>query len=105
MESVAFTITEHLAFAAFVFLHPTAVAEHLITVGPHIPKIICVDVALVVVGSDTWHYTLARFENGDFVTYDFENDPRVAEFPVKLSLTPGYYMHMKLILVNIQKEI
>ena len=38
------------------------------------------------------HYTLARFENGDFVTYDFENDPRVAEFPVNLSLTPGYYM-------------
>ena len=53
VESVAFAITEHLAVATFVFLHPTAVAEHLVAVGPHIPEIICVDVALMVVGSDT----------------------------------------------------
>lgn len=38
------------------------------------------------------HYTLAKFENGDFVTFDYENDPRVAQFPITLSLTPGYYM-------------
>jgi len=54
MESITFAISEHLAVATFVFLHPTAVAEHLVAVGPHIPEIIGVDVALVVVCSDTW---------------------------------------------------
>lgn len=38
------------------------------------------------------HYTVAKFENGDFVSFDFENDPRVAEFPITLPLAPGYYM-------------
>lgn len=38
------------------------------------------------------HYTIAKFENGDFVTFDFENDPRVAEFPAAVSLDSGYYM-------------
>ncbi|MDD4141715.1 MAG: transglutaminase domain-containing protein [Bacteroidales bacterium] len=38
------------------------------------------------------HYTIAKFENGDFVTFDFENDPRVESFPVKLELEAGYYM-------------
>ena len=38
------------------------------------------------------HYTIAKFENGDFVTFDFENDPRVAKFPITLDLEPGYYM-------------
>lgn len=38
------------------------------------------------------HYTIAKFEDGDFTTFDYENDPRVAEFPVKLELEEGYYM-------------
>ena len=38
------------------------------------------------------HYTLAKFADGDFVTFDFEDDPRVATFPVTLELEPGYYM-------------
>ncbi|MBP1672787.1 MAG: Transglutaminase Domain-Containing Protein [Bacteroidetes bacterium] len=38
------------------------------------------------------HFTIARFENGEFVTYDFENDPRMADFPATLALDPGYYM-------------
>lgn len=37
------------------------------------------------------HFTLQKFENGDFVTYDFEDDPRMASFPAKLQLEPGYY--------------
>ena len=37
------------------------------------------------------HFTLQHFENGDFVTFDFENDPRVAKFPATLKLEPGYY--------------
>ncbi|MGI6717694.1 MAG: transglutaminase-like domain-containing protein [Bacteroidales bacterium] len=38
------------------------------------------------------HYTLAKFEDGDFYTFDFEDDDRVANFPVTLDLEPGYYM-------------
>ena len=38
------------------------------------------------------HYTIAKFENGDFNTFDYEDDPRVAEFPVTLDLEEGYYM-------------
>lgn len=38
------------------------------------------------------HYTIARFENGDFVTLDYEDDERVATFPFTLTLDTGYYM-------------
>ncbi len=38
------------------------------------------------------HFTIARFENGDFVTFDYENDPRVAKFPATLELEAGYYL-------------
>ncbi len=37
------------------------------------------------------HFTLQRYEDGDFVTYDFEGDPRVEQFPATLDLEPGYY--------------
>lgn len=38
------------------------------------------------------HYTIAKFEDGDFTTFDYENDPRVAQFPFSLELETGYYM-------------
>ncbi|MDR0969210.1 MAG: transglutaminase domain-containing protein [Lentimicrobiaceae bacterium] len=38
------------------------------------------------------HYTIAKFENGDFVTFDYENDSRVANFPATLALEQGYYL-------------
>lgn len=38
------------------------------------------------------HYTLAKYENGDFVTFDFDGDERVAKFPATIDLEPGYYM-------------
>lgn len=38
------------------------------------------------------HFSLAKFENGDFVTFDFEDDPRLMSFPATLDLVPGYYM-------------
>lgn len=38
------------------------------------------------------NYTIARFKDGDFVTYDFENDERVRQNPIKLHLAPGYYL-------------
>lgn len=38
------------------------------------------------------HFTIAKFENGDFVTFDFENDPRMSQFPATLQLDAGYYM-------------
>ena len=37
------------------------------------------------------HFTLQKFENGDFRTFDFEDDPRMASFPATLALEPGYY--------------
>ncbi|MBR3946168.1 MAG: hypothetical protein IKJ56_03600, partial [Bacteroidales bacterium] len=38
------------------------------------------------------HYTIAKFEDGYFTTFDYEDDPRVAKFPVELELEEGYYM-------------
>lgn len=37
------------------------------------------------------HFTLQKFVDGDFVTFDFEDDPRMAAFPTTLQLEPGYY--------------
>lgn len=37
------------------------------------------------------HFTIQKFENGDFVTYDFEEDPRMATFPATIAVEPGYY--------------
>ncbi len=37
------------------------------------------------------YYTLAKFENGFFNTFDFEDDARVAKFPIHLDLEAGYY--------------
>jgi transglutaminase-like putative cysteine protease len=38
------------------------------------------------------HYTLAKFSDGDFVTSNYQDDPRVASFPATLELEAGYYM-------------
>lgn len=37
------------------------------------------------------NYTLQRFENGEYVSYDFEDDPRVATNPIRLSVPAGDY--------------
>ena len=37
------------------------------------------------------HFTLAKLENGDLRTFDFEDDPRMASFPATLDLEPGIY--------------
>ena len=37
------------------------------------------------------HYTLQHFADGDFVSLDFEDDPRLAHLPATLSLEPGLY--------------
>ena len=37
------------------------------------------------------HFTLAKLENGDLRTFDFEDDPRMASFPTTLELEPGTY--------------
>ena len=37
------------------------------------------------------HYTIQRFQDGDFMSLDYEDDSRVAQFPFNLELTPGYY--------------
>lgn len=36
-------------------------------------------------------YTIARMVDGEFVSLDFENDSRVASFPIILELEEGYY--------------
>ena len=38
------------------------------------------------------HYTIAKFDNGDFITLDYENDSRISDFPAVLELESGYYM-------------
>ena len=37
------------------------------------------------------HFTLQKLEEGDFRTFDFEGDPRMASFPASLALEPGTY--------------
>ncbi len=37
------------------------------------------------------HFTLAKLENGDLRTFDFEDDPRMASLPATISLEPGTY--------------
>lgn len=37
------------------------------------------------------HFTLQKFTDGEFISFDFEDDPRMATFPAQLQLEPGYY--------------
>ena len=37
------------------------------------------------------HFTLAKLENGDLRTFDFEDDDRMAKFPAIINLEPGIY--------------
>ena len=37
------------------------------------------------------HFTLAKLENGDLRTFDFEDDSRMASFPASLIIEPGVY--------------
>lgn len=37
------------------------------------------------------HFTLAKYRDGDFETFDFEGDERMAHFPATIALEPGYY--------------
>ena len=37
------------------------------------------------------HFTLAKLENGDLRTFDFEDDMRMARFPATIELEPGIY--------------
>lgn len=37
------------------------------------------------------HFTLAKYVDGDFQTFDFEGDERMAHFPATIDLEPGYY--------------
>lgn len=37
------------------------------------------------------HFSLAKYKDGDFVTFDFEDDSRMSKFPATIALEPGYY--------------
>ena len=52
VHSVAFAEFPNLAVGTFVFLHPFAIAVWLEFVFPHFPKVVFVDIALVVVATD-----------------------------------------------------
>jgi transglutaminase-like putative cysteine protease len=39
----------------------------------------------------SYHYTIARFEDGNFKTLDYEEDPSLKIFPCKIALDTGYY--------------
>ena len=38
------------------------------------------------------NFTIAKYENGRFESFDFEDDPRMDCFPATIALEPGYYM-------------
>lgn len=38
------------------------------------------------------HYTIEKYENGDYVSLDFENDSRVDSLPFTLELESGHYL-------------
>jgi len=40
------------------------------------------------------HFTVARFENGEFHTLNFRGDPQLKSFPAKITLDEGYYRFM-----------
>ena len=52
MHSVTMTIAEILAVCTFVAAHPIAIAIRKESLFPHIHKIIGVDIALMIIGSD-----------------------------------------------------
>ena len=52
MHAVTLTVAEIAARGAIVLLHPLTVAILLVTVLPHVHKVILIDIALIVVGSD-----------------------------------------------------
>ena len=52
VHAVAPAIAEELALAAIALAHPFAVAIRGEAVGPHLPEIVAVYVALLIVGAD-----------------------------------------------------
>jgi hypothetical protein len=51
MHSVAFAITEHITVGTYSFAHPFAVAVWLKFIAPDIPKIVFIDIALMIVAA------------------------------------------------------
>lgn len=37
------------------------------------------------------HFSLAKYKDGDFITFDFEDDERMDKFPTTIALEPGFY--------------
>lgn len=52
VHAVTSAITEELALAAIALAHPFAVAIRSEAIGPHLPEIVAVYVALLIVGAD-----------------------------------------------------
>ena len=52
VHATAFAVAKHLTIGTLIFFHPTAVAIILEPVFPHVPKIVLVDVSLIVFSSN-----------------------------------------------------
>ena len=52
MHAVSFAITEKLTVGTLPFAHPLAVTIRLIFVIPHLHKVILINIALMIVGTD-----------------------------------------------------
>ena len=52
MHAPTLAVAEHLAVATLALFHPLAVAIRFEAILPHIPEILLVDVALVVLATD-----------------------------------------------------
>lgn len=71
-------------------------AWHTVTFGGE-PPVLSATLTLEYYGSQPEiplyypHFTLQKYVNGSFVTFDFENDGRMAHFPATISVEPGYY--------------
>ena len=53
MHAVSFAITEKLTVGTLPFAHPLAVTIRLIFVIPHLHKVILINIALMIVGTNT----------------------------------------------------
>ena len=52
VHAVASAIAEEFAFGAIALAHPFAVAVRMVTMLPHVHKIVLLDVSLMVIAAD-----------------------------------------------------
>lgn len=76
---------EHGSWNAFTFKEPTSGKPTVTLTLTYTPT---KELAKPIYWS---HFTLAKYSDGDFTSFDFEEDPRMSTFPTTIQLEPGYY--------------